>query len=376
MKKRSSFRFRILAILLIFFAASFLLLASRDGNPKQYLMAAAVPGMIFILMVLPVRVFSLDRPSLSIVLTLCGFSLLATAPGNSDETLSQGFRCFAALFFLAAGVILIRTFRPSVPVAVLLALCGLGMLSFSKWFPDLPFSLAGGGIPLLLFAVVAFLALRLRFPALAASLGGMLLLLLQHDYGNAAAWGLSCVMIFWASSGSALWSGILLGCTGGLFGILLRFPQPAVEDAVPSLLSRIAAMPLILPETLPEIAMESTPDSLFFLLGEQYGLVFPLCAVVLVILFLIRSASLAQNARKSFHASLALGIILLTGLRLLLFLSAAADLVHLSPGSFPFMTSSLPDLFACFFLFGLLSGISARNEADLDEDTRLAMLAR
>ena len=42
---------------------------------------------------------------------------------------------------------------------------------------------------------------------------------------------------------------------------------------------------------------------------------------------------------------------------------------------FPLMTASFPSLGAQFFMIGLLSGISARNEADLDEDFRLAMLA-
>ena len=118
------------------------------------------------------------------------------------------------------------------------------------------------------------------------------------------------------------------------------------------------------------------PDSLFFLLGEQFGLIFLLCAVFLLVILLIRGASLAQHTRKSFHASLALGCILLMGLRALFFLGTAADLIPLSPVTFPFMTSSLPDLFAHFFLLGLLCGISARNESDLEEDARLAMLAR
>ena len=135
-------------------------------------------------------------------------------------------------------------------------------------------------------------------------------------------------------------------------------------------------MPLFLPESLHETAGTASPDELFFRFGEQYGLIILFCAVLLVVLFLIRAASLAQHARKAFHASLALGAGLLIGLRTLLFLSTAAGLTAFSPGSFPFLTSSLPDLFAHFFLAGLLSGISARNENDLEEDARLAMLAR
>ena len=135
-------------------------------------------------------------------------------------------------------------------------------------------------------------------------------------------------------------------------------------------------MPLIPPETIvEESAGFGSPESLYFLFGEQYGLILLFCALLLLIALLIRGASLALHTRKSFHASLSLGIVLLLGLRAFLFLAAAAGLLPVAPGAFPFLTSSAPDLFAHFFLLGLLSGVSARNDADLEEDARLAMLA-
>lgn len=377
MRKHSSFRFRVFAMLLVLFAAAFLLPASRTGDAKLYLLAAAVPGVMLFLLFLPAGLFSPDRPSLSSALALCGFGLLATVYISPDETLSQGLRCVAALFFLAAGTVLVRSFRPSVPAAALLSLCGLGMLCFTLWSPQTSFSLAEGAMVLLLLAVAAFLALRLRLPALLVALGGMLLFLLQKDLGNAAVWGLAAVLLFWSASDSLLWSGFSLGGAGTMFGFFIGFGPGPVENESPSVLVRIAAMPLIPPESVQNPVSDTMPpDSLFFLLGEQFGLIFLLCAVFLLVILLIRGASLAQHTRKSFHASLALGCILLMGLRALFFLGTAADLIPLSPGTFPFMTSSLPDLFAHFFLLGLLCGISARNESDLEEDARLAMLAR
>lgn len=376
MKKRSSFRFRVSALILVFFSFCFLLPASRNGNEKLYLLAAAVPGVMLFILLLPAGFFRLDRPSVSAALSLCGFGLLAVVQISPDAAVSQGFRCIAAVFFLAAGTVLVRSFRPSVPGAALPAVCGLGMLSCSLWFPALSFSLAEGGLALLLFGMAAFLSLRLRLPALFAALGGTALLFLNHDPCTAFVWGLSCVLVFWAAAGSPVWSGILLGGMGGMFGLFLGFSPLSAEPSDPTALSRIASMPLIMPESLPESSGELSGDSLFLLLGEQYGLVFLLCAVLLLILLLIRGASVAQHTRKPFHASLALGIILLFGLRALVCLASAAGLVPFAPGCFPFMTSSLPDLFAQFFLLGLLSGVSARNEADLDEDARLAMLAR
>ena len=375
MKKRSSSRSRVSALLLVLFAAAFLLPASRTGDSGLYTLAAAVPGIMLFLLFLPAGVFPLDRPSLSAALSLCGFGILASVYISPDEALSQGMRCSAALFFLACGVVLIRAFRPSVPSAILPALCGLGMISCPLWLSSVSFPLAEGGMALLLFSVVAFLSLRQYLPALAASLGGTFLFLLLPDYSGAVVWGLVSVLVFWTASDSLLWSGITLVSSAGLFGILIGFVPPVSDLAVPSLVSRIAAMPLIPPETILEAADTGSPESLYFLFGEQYGLVFLLCALLLLIALLIRGASLALHTRKSFHASLSMGVVLLLGLRALLFLAASADLLQVSPGAFPFLTSSAPDLFAHFFLLGLLSGVSARNDADLEEDARLAMLA-
>ncbi len=375
MKKNSSFRFRVAALLLLFFAAAFLLPACRNGDPGLYLLAAAVPGIMLFLLLLPAGFLTPDRPALSCVLPLCGFGLLATVYRSPDETLSQGLRCAASLFFLFSGAVLVRSFRPSVPSAFLAALCGLGMFSCPLWSPDLSFSLAAGGMALLLISAAAFLALRLRLPALLVVIGGMVLLLYGQDISGAAVWGICFVLLFWSASDSLLWSGVSLVCAGGLFALFNGFSQVPDGPGTFSALSRIVAMPLLPQEVPPEASADVPPDSLFFLFGEQYGLIFLFCAVLLLILLLIRGASVAQHTRKSFYASVALGAVLLLGLDALFFLYAAVGFLPFRPESFPFLTASLPDLFAHFFLLGLLSGISSRNDADLEEDSRLAMLA-
>ena len=376
MRKRSSNRFRLAAMLLIFFACAFLLPASRTGDGRLYLLAAAVPTVMLILLFLPGGTMFLDRPSLCAALILCGFSILAPAAVLPDEALSQGMCCIAALFFLVAGTVLVRAFRPSFPAASLVALLALGMLSVPLWLPSLSFSLAEGGTALLLIAVAAFLSLHLCLPALLSSLGGLMLLLLQQDPAAAALWCVVSVLVFWAVSGSALWSGISLVSSGGLFaGCLLAAPHlvPLSASSESSLLSRLAAMQVLSPDTAPESAEAS--DSLFFLLGDHFGLLFLLFALLLFVLFLLRAASLALHARKSFHAAVALGTVLIFGLRAILFLIAVMNWLPVKAVDFPLMTASFPSLGAQFFMIGLLSGISARNEADLDEDSRLAMLA-
>ena len=373
MRKHVSFRFRVLALLLLFFAGSFALSASRSGNTSLWLLTAAVPGVILFLLLLPSGLFPLDRPSLAAGLTLCGLSILAPVSFGPEEALSQALRCAAALFFLFAGAVLLRIYRPSLPGSVLLSALSLGLLSLPLWLPGVPLSPGDGASVILLLGVVSFLSLRLRLPALLCALCGLFLFLLRSDPVSGGIWTLAFILLFWASSGSSLWTGISLCSAGGLF-IFWILLTPLPDSAGASVFSRLSAMSVVLPESVPESILPE--DSLFLLLGEQYGLLFLLSAVLLAVLLLIRGASLALQSRKQFHASAALGVLLLLGIRALAFLLNLADLLPLPAGSFPFLSLSPETLCTDMFFLGILSGISARNEADLSEDVRLSMLAR
>ena len=373
MRHRSS-RFRVCALLLLFFAAAFLLPASRNGDIRLYVLAAAVPGVTLLLLLMPAGLAAPDRASIAAAMSLCGLGIMAPAFLLPDEAVAQAMRAAPCLVLMFVGAVLSRSFRPNGIAAVIPAFLALMMLSLPLMSSPFSFSLTHGGIAMLMLALAAFLSARLRLPALFVSLGGLALLLLQHETGAAAIWAVTLVLIFWAVSDSALWSGFTLLLSAGLFVGFLSF-LPAPETVREPLLQRFISMPFILPELSENPAVSDT-GSLFFLLGDQYGLALILCALLILCLLLIRAASVALHTRKAFHASLALGCLLFFGLKALWFLLCVTDIVSLSPGSFPLLSSSLPELAAEFFLVGILSGVSARNDADLTEDARLAMLAR
>ena len=370
MKKRMSFRGRVSVTILVFFAAVFAVPALREGDARLWALTAAVPGGMLIMLLVP---FSLDRPSLAAVMSLCGFGIMAFVFRSPDAAICQALRCAAAMFFLLLGAVLIRSFRASLPASALSAAFGLGLLSCPFWMNS-GLSFAEGGIALLLFSVAAFLSLRMYLPALGTALCGLLFLLLQQDLPLASVWVLSCVLVFWAASGSGVWSMLSLVCFTALYGgYLVMFPPVAAEPSA-SLLPRLVSMPLFAPE-VPADTVVPTSDFIFLLLGEDYGVFFLLFVILLLCFLLVRGASLALGARKSFHASLSLGVVLFFGLRTLFFLLSVSDVLPFRPGELPFLTNSLPNLFAECFLAGLLSGVSARNETDLEEDARLSMLA-
>ena len=374
MKKQSSLRSRVTVFLPLFFALVLILPGLENGSYTRWMLALSFPCVLLLLLLLPSRLFFLDRPSFSAVAVLCGFGMMAGVYLSEDAALSLALSYALLLLFLLAGAVSARSFRVSLFSAVFPAVLGLFLLSGPFW-TGVSFSLAEGGIALLLFSVSAFLSRRNYVPALGITLAGLLLLLLGKEIPSALLWGIAAVLLFWAGSGSGLWSLLSLVTVCALFaGGMLLFPSSEPSPSVPSLPSP-ASIPLLAPE-VPQSSPSSGSDPLWLLLGRQYGSIFLLLSLLLMLVLLIRGASLALNARSAFHGILGLGVVLFFGGRTLLFLLSLSGLLPLASPEPPLILSSLPSLAAHGFLAGLLSGISARNEADLAEDARLSMLAR
>ena len=372
--KHKPIRFRTIICFVVFFSVVFLLPAFRTGDSRLFILAAAIPGAMLLLLLLPSGILFLDRPLLMIALSLSAFGVLAPALQIPDESVSQALRLIPASLFLMAGVVITRIFKTSVTAAVMAAFLSISILCLPLVFPLLSFSGAFSGTVLMLFPLSVFLSLRSRLPALAFALSGLVLLLFSREMGIAAVWFFTILFVFWAASDSILWSVFsLLSCCACLAFFLLLFPD-AVDVFPESLASPPVAFPLFAPEWTGSVTSTFT-DSLLILLGKQYGLFVILSVVLLFCLFLGRGGSIAVQTRKCFPAALSLGAVLLLGLKALLFILFFSNTSPLPRASFPFMSAAVPDLFSDYFLLGILSGISAQNEADLLDDTRLAMLA-
>nr|AHF25653.1 hypothetical protein [uncultured bacterium Contigcl_30] len=367
--------FRLSTAVLLFFGLAFLLPAVREGNPRLYWMAAAVPGFMLLFSLLPGHIFCLDQPSLWIAMVFCAFSVLSLAPADPDASVLQGVRCALSLLLLPVGSLFARSARPSPLLAVLAGFAGLLMLSLPLFMPSLSFSLSAPALGLLLFAVATLLSLRQKLGALTVGAVGFALLLLSGDLIFTAVWGLSFSLLFWAVAGSGLWSVITLAVIAGLWvGSQRWFLQPIIfSGPLASAAPNLSAMGLIGPLSAPET--DTASGSLFSLLGYQYGVLLLLCLVLLIVLLVVRGASLACSTRSRFHAAVALCAVLLFGFHTLTFLVAFLNLLPLPMGDFPFLSSSFSDLAGSCFWAGLLSGVAARNNTDLAEDSRLVMLA-
>ena len=373
-KQKSSPRFRFDFAAIFLSALLFLLPAVRDGDRRLYLLAAVVPGLMLLCMLILARLFSLDRMIFSVALLLCSLGIAAFAPADPEAALAQSLRCGAGLAALLTGAVLVRSMPAGYLTGACTAFLGLLLLAGKLFSPALAaLPLTEAALALLLISVASLFSRQAAFTLL-PGIAALVLLLLAGDLTEAVLWGLTFLLLVFVADGRPLISAVSLAVVLlAFFGLSGNFPSLFGTQPVSSVSSLVSVGWTgldVLPEDFP-----SGSASLFPLLAGHFGLLFSGLAVLLFLPFSLRGTTVAGTARTRFHAVLAMGATLLLALRTV---SSMLSLFGISPlpgVSVPLLTSSLPELCAQFFLVGLLCGVSARNEADLAEDAHLAMLA-
>ena len=375
-KKQSSPRFRFAFAALLLSALLFLLPAVRDGDRRLYLLAALVPAFMLLYCTVLARLFSLDRMILTVTLSLSASSIAALALSAPDAAVSQALRCIPGLAALLIGAVLIRSLSASLLTAVAGAFLGLLLLAGKLVSPSLSLPLAEAAVVFLLVSFAAFISRRESALALFPGFTGLVLLLTCGEITEAVLWGLVFLLLVFAADGR--WIVIL---SAFCIVILLFFGYSRLFPLDPDRSADIVSLPSLVSagwtgvDTLPE-GFASDSVSLFPRICLHFGLLFGGLTALLFLPFSLRGGYIAASSRTRFHAVIAMGAMLLLGLRTIAAVLSAFSLLPLPGISVPLLTTSLPALCAECFLVGMLCGVSARNEADLAEDAHLAMLAK
>jgi cell division protein FtsW (lipid II flippase) len=377
-QKSPRFRFVFSAALLVLLAL--LVPALREGDTRLYLLAAGVTGAMLLCMIIPARLFSLDRIILSLALYLGAVGIMALAPGNPDAALIQFLRCAAGVVALIIGAMIIRIITPSMLTAGISSFLGLLLLAGSLLVRDIPLPFTEAALVLLMISFSSLLSCHGGIAALFPGMIGTVLLLLQGMTVEAAVLALTVLLLLWSADGKIVLVLAALAVFAALFFGAARFGYlPALvpgEEHTRSL-SVLLSSGLFGSESVSALPDPVLPaSSLVYLLSENYGLIFTGLTLFLYLPLMLRGMSVASSARTRFHAVLALGCTLIFSLRIPAGLLASFGVLPLPLSPLPLLTDSLPDLAAQMLTLGLLCGISSVNEADLAEDAHLAMLAK
>ena len=392
---------------MVFYFLAFLLLAARDGSTMGYILAGAVPCMILLGTNLLPHLFPTDRLLMSLANFLCGLGVLLLYDTNPAYALQQAVAYGVGLVAMIVCIYIVRAMHTGrriiwliIPGSLLfLALplvLGREINSARNWIVLGSFSFQPSEVVKLSLVLVLayFLSRRRMIPWLGFAVACLGILLLQKDLGTALLYYGTALLLYWAASGNLPLS--LIGLAGGVgaawYGyrtfahvrlrVALWLDPWANEAAGHQLLQGFAAISagglwgaglgLGSPTSIP--VYES--DFIFAVLCEQFGLIFAACVLLIYAALIWRGTVIAISARRSFHGLLAMGSVLMIGLQAFVIIGGVLKLIPLTGVTLPFISYGGTSLVSNLCLIGLISGVESLNEADLEEDARLAMLGR
>ena len=387
----------------VFYFSAFLLLFLRDFKWQGLVLAVAVPMLNVVTTGLLPRLFPSDKLLLSLTNFLCALGVLVLYDTNPAYAYAQARYYFIGLMAMLVCIYIIRLIHSFRMLVWPMMLCSLALLALPlvigretngarNWFYAGSISVQPSEIVKLTLVIVLarFMADRRMLPWLTFSVGCLGILLLQKDLGTALLYFFTALLLFYASTGNLLLTGI--GLAGGAGAAVMGYrmfahvkrrvaiwlnPWSDYDNAGYQIIHGLMAIAsgglfgvglgLGSPTTIPVYHT----DFIFAVICEQFGLIFGCCVLLIYVAILWRGAMIAMSARRSFHALLAMGITLLLGLQTFVIIGGVLKLIPLTGVTMPFVSYGGTSLVSSLCLVGLLQGVASLNEDGVDEDARL-----
>ena len=393
---------------MLFYFLAFLLLAVRDQSRLGFMLALAVPAMIFLGTSLLPHLFPADRLLLSLTNFLCALGVLLLFETNSVYARQQVIAYGIGLVCMIICIYMVRVIRIWHRLMLLLCVFSVVLLSLPllvgkeingarNWISLGPVSFQPSEIVKLALVLVLswFMSRRQVLPWLFFTLCCLGLLMLQKDLGTALLYYCVALLLYWVSTGNTLFTflGIAGGCSAALFGYrhfahvrrrvaIWLNPWADYDNAGYQLVQGLMAIAsgglfgvglgLGSPTSIP--VYES--DFIFAVLCEQFGLIFGLCVLLMYVALILRGVSIAMQARRSFHGLLAMSASVLLGIQTFVIIGGVLKLIPLTGVTLPFVSYGGTSLISSMCLVGFIQGVESLNEDNLQEDIHLAAMKR
>ncbi len=103
-------------------------------------------------------------------------------------------------------------------------------------------------------------------------------------------------------------------------------------------------------------------DMIFDILCEEFGIIFGICVIILLVVILLRSLRTTVIARDGFTSSLALGLGAAIFIEAFVVIGGTTGLIPLTGATLPFIAQGGSSLLAKWLIIGLLLGLASRHE--------------
>ena len=396
---------KLVSAIMLFFFSAFLLIALKDELHWQgFLLAAVVPALIYIATMWLPRFFPADKLLLSIANFLCALGVLVLYSTDlikgTNYGMQQAVYYGAGIAVMLFCILLVRYIRYWRVFIYIIAVCALGLISLplvfgtevygaTNWIVINGISLQPSElVKLALLLVLSFFMSKRRFwPWLLFAVFCMGVLMFQADLGTALIYYIVTVMLYYASTGN-LWitgAGMLGGAASAVYGYyafahvkrriaVWRNPWMDFENTgyqIAQILMAIASGGMFgvgLGLGTPTIIPVYHTDAIFAVICEQFGIIFGVLVLVMYAILILRGASIARSARRSFHGLLAMGVTAMLGLQTFVIIGGVMKLIPLTGVTMPFVSYGGTSLVSCMGLIGLLQGVATVNQDDLTYD--------
>ena len=399
--------------MMLFYFSAFLLIAFRGELHWQgFALAVIVPALIYIATLWLPRFFPADKLLLAIANFLCALGVLVLYSTDMDAGTSRGMQ--QAIYYgcgivaMVVCILVVRYVRRWKYFILLIAGFSMALIALplaigteqngaTNWINIGGMSLQPSEmVKLSLLLVCAWFMSQRKFWGWA--LFGVFclgILMLQKDLGTALIYYITALMLFYASTGNLLLTGVgLLGGAGAavlgykMFAhvkkrvAIWRNPWLYYETSgyqIAQVLMAIASGGLFgvgLGLGSPRVIPVYFTDCIFAVICEQFGIVFGVLVLVMYVILILRGTSIATSARHSFHALLAMGATAMLGIQTFVIIGGVLKLIPLTGVTMPFVSYGGTSLVSCMGLIGLLQGVASVNQDDLEYDYEISHSVR
>jgi len=392
----------------VFVSGALLLCAVRTPgtlDSRALLLAAlmASAGLLTTL-VLP-RVWPIDPLIMALTNFLCGVGVSVLYTVSPDRGLRQAnfyLIGLAAMFVMSLIVSKVRRFKGWTILSMLLGIGALILpLAFGQWsggaknWVSLP--LFGSFQPSELVKLSLVLAMAYYFsahrtvlqmmPAILFAGACLLLLMLQRDLGTALIYYLTTLVMFYVACGNMPLTLIGLGGgAGAAYAGYQMFAHVKVRvamwrnpwsDPLDKGYQIIQALLAIGSGGLFGVGLgQGTPDKIpayyndfiFAVICEQLGIVFGILLLVVYVLIVLRGVTVISRSRRSFDMLLGCGVLAMLAIQTVMIVGGVIKMLPLTGVTMPFISYGGSSLLSCLCMIGILHGICARAQEDLEED--------
>lgn len=396
------------AMMLFFFSAFLLISLKGEVHTDGLVLAVVVPLLLAIATMWLPRFFPADKLLLAIANFLCALGVLILYSTDQSAGTARGMQ--QAMYYgvgilaMLICILLVRYVKHWNFLIKVIMLGAAGLMALpsiigtefngaSNWIVIGGTSLQPSEVvKVALLLILSWYMSRHQFwPWFLFAGFCLLMLMLQADLGTALVYYITTLLLFYAATGNILLTGLgtLGGCGAAVLGYQMfahvkkrvaiwKNPWIYYETSgyqIAQMLMAIASGGLFgvgLGLGAPRVIPEYYTDCIFAVICEQFGILFGILVLIMYVILILRGAYIAQQARHSFHAGLAMGATVMLGIQTFIIIGGVMKMIPLTGITMPFVSYGGTSLVSCMSLIGLIQGVSSVNQDDLSYDYEIS----